>query len=186
MSLPNWRGQTSQDAHSKSADPASLFADLTGRDLHLKSGSIAIDAADAKHAVGIDITGAVRPFGSGYDIGAYEFAAVSNVKPAAPTAVKARSAGATSVALTWIDNAINESGYLIRAKPGPRGAWFTVARRGVNATSFTVKNLISGLKYYFIVRAFNAAGSSAYAPMTSATPTLAKPADIASVAKLIF
>lgn len=169
LTFAEWKSQTSQDAHSTAPDPSALVVDLAGNDLRLKAGSSAINAATAAHTVGNDVTGASRPSGAAADIGAYEFVSASDAKPPAPTGVKAKAAGSTSVGLTWTDVATNETGYLIRAKMGAHGAWFTVARRGVNSHSYTIKGLVGGQKYYFRVRAFNAKGASAYAPYAAAT-----------------
>lgn len=169
LTLGEWKSQTSQDSHSTAPDPFSLVVDLTNNDLRLKAGSSAIDAATGSHSVSNDIAATARPSGAAADIGAYEFVSPSATKPNAPTGVKAKAASPTSVGLTWNDIATNETGYLIRAKMGPHGAWFTVARRGVNSHSYTIKGLTSGQKYYFRVRAFNANGSSQYAPYAAAT-----------------
>ncbi|HUW20065.1 MAG TPA: right-handed parallel beta-helix repeat-containing protein [Sedimentisphaerales bacterium] len=56
--------------------PDALFIDYQNHDLRHKVGSPAIDAASADLAPGIDIDLKSRPLGPGYDIGAYEFAAV--------------------------------------------------------------------------------------------------------------
>ena len=46
----------------------------------LKTGAPAIDAAATLADVKTDITGGARPVGAGYDMGAYEFGAVSSIK----------------------------------------------------------------------------------------------------------
>ena len=68
---------TSASAHeSKPASFASLFVDAAGGDLHLASSSAAVDQGGATlggmAAPTTDIAGGMRPFGPGFDIGAYE------------------------------------------------------------------------------------------------------------------
>ena len=70
----DWTTYSDQDQHSLvSFDPESeLFIDLDNWDLHLREGSIAIDAGTSENAPSFDYDGANRPQGEGYDIGAYE------------------------------------------------------------------------------------------------------------------
>jgi len=70
----DWAGYSGQDQHSLvSFDPESeLFIDLGNWDLHLREGSIAIDAGTSENGPSVDYDGANRPQGEGYDIGAYE------------------------------------------------------------------------------------------------------------------
>lgn len=51
----------------------SLFNDYYKYDFSLKGGSPAVDAGTDSDAPGVDISGNVRPAGSGYDIGCYEY-----------------------------------------------------------------------------------------------------------------
>jgi hypothetical protein len=71
----DWTNYSGQDQHSLvSTDPASqLFRNLANWDLHLKQGSIAIDAGTSNSSPSVDYDGVSRPQGEGYDIGAYEF-----------------------------------------------------------------------------------------------------------------
>jgi hypothetical protein len=55
-----------------SAAPDSVFSNPAAFDLHLKSGSPAIDAGITLGAVPDDLEGLPRPAGSAYDLGAYE------------------------------------------------------------------------------------------------------------------
>ncbi len=58
-----------------SASPASVFSDPSAPDLHLKSGSPAIDAGMTIGVVPFDFDGVTRPqpVGHAYDIGAFEY-----------------------------------------------------------------------------------------------------------------
>jgi hypothetical protein len=70
----DWNSYSGQDQHSLvSFDPESeLFIDFGKWDLHIREGSIAIDAGASENAPSFDYDGASRPQGGGYDIGAYE------------------------------------------------------------------------------------------------------------------
>ena len=50
-----------------------LFVSTASDDLHLQSGSIAIDNGSAVDAPADDFDGTQRPQGAGWDIGAYEY-----------------------------------------------------------------------------------------------------------------
>ena len=51
------------------------FVNASGADFHLQQGSPAIDAGSSSNAPSDDFDGNSRPYGSGYDIGAYEYGA---------------------------------------------------------------------------------------------------------------
>jgi parallel beta helix pectate lyase-like protein len=54
-------------------NPGDLFQDYKRYNVHLKSGSPAIDTGSAEEAPKKDADGKPRPQGKGYDVGAYEF-----------------------------------------------------------------------------------------------------------------
>ncbi|MCP4131308.1 MAG: DUF1565 domain-containing protein [bacterium] len=60
------------DSSNLAAD-ASAFVDMTSDDYHLSAGSPAIDYGISLAAVTVDRDRNVRPQGSGYDVGAYEY-----------------------------------------------------------------------------------------------------------------
>jgi hypothetical protein len=72
LSLIEWQA-LGHDQHSFIADPSQLFVDAAGNDYHLKTSSPAIDQGTVLADVLYDLDGKPRPFGNGYDIGAYEF-----------------------------------------------------------------------------------------------------------------
>ncbi|HEV3469111.1 MAG TPA: fibronectin type III domain-containing protein, partial [Pyrinomonadaceae bacterium] len=86
----------------------------------------------------------------------------ATVKPAAPTGLVAVALSGTQVRLTWADNSTNEDGFkLYRSTDNVN---FTqVAKPYTNATVQTdAAGLSGGVTYYYRIRAYNAAGNSAY------------------------
>lgn len=81
VNLSSWRTATGQDAHSLVAAPAQLFVGVSSSNYHLKAGSPALDAGTAslngKSAPTTDLEGSSRPSGTGYDIGAFEYQALT-------------------------------------------------------------------------------------------------------------
>jgi len=77
-----WATYSGQDAQSLvEVDASALFVDPAAYDLHLTSGAVAIDAGSATGAPSEDYSGDLRPQGSGYDIGAYEYSAAAPTYP---------------------------------------------------------------------------------------------------------
>ena len=76
ITLTSWR-TSGQDVHSVSATSTALFQNASGSDYHLKAGAGAIDLGIAvfasANAPTSDQASAIRPQGSGYDAGAYEY-----------------------------------------------------------------------------------------------------------------
>jgi hypothetical protein len=72
LTLAEWQA-LGYDLHSFIADTSQLFVDAGASDYHLKTGSPAIDKGIPLMDVVVDLEGAARPAGAGYDIGAYEF-----------------------------------------------------------------------------------------------------------------
>ena len=92
--------------------------------------------------------------------------------PAAPTNLTARGSAsvANAIDLSWSDNANNETGYKIeRATDGK--TFSPLAGTGPNGAFNRNTNLTPGRLYYYRVYAVNAAGSSAYSNVVSATTT---------------
>jgi predicted phage tail protein len=71
--------------------------------------------------------------------------------------------------LQWDDNSTNEDGFAVERKQGCCGAWTPLPDAPANATTYQSTGLACGTSYAYRVRAFNAAGNSAYANEAAAT-----------------
>lgn len=94
--------------------------------------------------------------------------------PAAPSNLTAVSAGCNSIKLTWLDNSSNETNFELRRSTSQNGTYTTVATLPANTTIYTNTGLTKGRKYYYKVRAANAAGNSAWSNTANAIPVCPK------------
>jgi parallel beta-helix repeat protein len=77
QTLAEWRISTGQDMNSFVATAASLFVSPAGSDYHLLSTSTAKNTGTSQSAPPADLDGLPRKAGAAFDIGAYEFGALS-------------------------------------------------------------------------------------------------------------
>lgn len=73
ISLAQWQTQTAQDGHTSISTPLATFSDVASENYELNPSSSARDAGTATTAPINDLIEKPRPFGLGYDVGAYEF-----------------------------------------------------------------------------------------------------------------
>jgi predicted phage tail protein len=97
--------------------------------------------------------------------------------PAAPTSLVATAESDTQINLTWTDNADNEAGFKIERCTGAGCSNFAqIATVGANVKSYSNTGLTASTSYSYRVRAYNAAGDSAYSntatAVTQATPAV--------------
>ena len=72
--------------------------------------------------------------------------------------------------LTWTDNAANESGFYVERCKGATCTNFSqIGTVGANVTTYSNTGLSSNTSYRYRVRAYNAAGNSAYSNIAKAT-----------------
>ena len=85
-----------------------------------------------------------------------------------PSGLTAVVRSSSQIDLTWIDNASNETGFVIeRSTDGKR---FTqIGSVGANVRAYSATGLSANKTYYFRVRAINSIGSSVYSNLVSAT-----------------
>ncbi len=90
--------------------------------------------------------------------------------PAAPGNLTATALSRTQIRLTWTDNSGNETGFKIERCTGAACANFSqIASVGANVTSYSSTGLKRNTTYRYRVRAYNAAGNSAYSNVVNAT-----------------
>lgn len=89
--------------------------------------------------------------------------------PAAPSSLTASAASRTQINLAWTDNAGNETGFHVeRCKGATCTSFARVATLGANSTGYASTGLSPNNTYRFRVRAYSAAGTSAYSNAASA------------------
>jgi hypothetical protein len=92
----------------------------------------------------------------------------ATTKPTAPSSLTLSVASSSQINLTWNDNSGNESGF--RIERSTDGTTFTqIAQNAAGDRTYSATGLTASKKYYFRVRAYNSAGSSAYSNTASAT-----------------
>jgi hypothetical protein len=92
-----------------------------------------------------------------------------------PSALNARAISPYAITLSWKDNSINESGFKIEQKSGgcsAGGSWIQAAVKPANALTHQITGLTANTVYAFRIRAYNAAGDSAYSNCASAATGL--------------
>jgi len=86
--------------------------------------------------------------------------------PSRPTGLATTTVYSRQLALKWVDNSTEESGYHVERSSD--GVNFTeVASLKYNATAYTSTGLTAGTWYWFRVRAYNGAGNSEYSDVLS-------------------
>lgn len=105
----------------------------------------------------------------------YSNIAAQDGRPTPPTDLRAEAASSTSIALSWVDNSSNETGFLIER--GTDGASFVqVASVGADVVSYTDRGLTPGTRYFYRVRSSSPQGNSPYSNIASASTLPAAPA----------
>lgn len=96
--------------------------------------------------------------------------------PAAPGNLTATAVSQSQINLTWTDNSNNEANFVVAVGTSPSGPFTDIAILNANTTSYSSTGLSPSTTYYHVVRATNAAGSSANSNAAGATTHSAVPA----------
>jgi hypothetical protein len=91
------------------------------------------------------------------------------VLPEAPSGLNASASGGTAK-LSWQTHGENFTGIAVERRLGNSGKWERIAKLAVHAKEYTDSSLSSGQVTCYRVRAFNAAGESAYSNIVRITP----------------
>lgn len=116
---------------------------------------------------GYDIAAQTVPV-AGNDVVAVNFIATANSTPAAPSALSATVASASTIALSWHDNAQNEAGYLVE-RGTVSGSFAPIATLAADATQYVDVSLHAGTTYYYRILASNALGTAQSAEVSATT-----------------
>jgi titin len=96
-------------------------------------------------------------------------ATTQSVPLTAPSNLTATGASSSQINLAWTDNATNETGFKIERCKGSTCTSFTqITTVGVNVTTYSNTGLTRNTSYRYRVRAYNAAGDSAYSNIAAA------------------
>ncbi len=98
--------------------------------------------------------------------------------PAAPSNLVATASGSSVVNLTWIDNASNETSYVLQRSLSSASGFAVIATVGSNSTSYSNTGLNSSTTYYYRVQAVNTAGVSVWSNTANATTAALPPPTI--------
>ncbi len=115
--------------------------------------------------------------GNGF-VGVFGLLAPPTQPPAAPSNLTAAALSATSVQLTWVNNANNQAGFKIERATG-NGAFAQIAVAGASALNYVDTTVSPNTAYRYQIRATNVIGDSAYAgPVSVTTPVSTNPVDV--------
>ncbi len=101
-------------------------------------------------------------------VGGFTYQGQQAQAPAAPTALSANAGSASSISLSWTDNANDEDGFLIeRSLDGTN--FGQIASVGSNTQGYSDSGRTPETTYHYRVAAYNAVGNSAYSNSAQAT-----------------
>jgi titin len=81
----------------------------------------------------------------------------------------------SQINLSWADGSLNEDGFRIERSTSATGTFTQIGQTAPNTTTFASTGLNAATAYFYRVRAFNTAGSSAYSNVANATTMSVQP-----------
>ncbi|GEM_PF-4086925 len=94
--------------------------------------------------------------------------------PVAPSGLSAVAISQSEIQLHWSDNSDNEEGFIIERAVDPNLIWFQIDTVQPNQTQYVNRNLPADSTYFYRIRAYNAAGTSAPSNVAGATTSSAQ------------
>ncbi|MFZ4707468.1 MAG: fibronectin type III domain-containing protein, partial [Bacteroidales bacterium] len=95
--------------------------------------------------------------------------------PATPSNLIATATGTSVINLSWIDNATNETSYVLQRSLAAGSGYGTIATLAANTTSYSNTGLNSSTTYYYKVQAANSVGNSVWSNVANTTTAVAGP-----------
>ncbi len=108
--------------------------------------------------------------------------------PANPSGLTALASSATQINLTWADNSLDETGFIIERASSVSGPFTVLLTTAPNIKTYSDTGLAASTTFYYRVAATNAGGKSAYTSTASAATaaavvgTPAAPASVSAMA----
>ncbi|HYH08867.1 MAG TPA: fibronectin type III domain-containing protein [Thermoanaerobaculia bacterium] len=104
--------------------------------------------------------------------------------PAAPASLTATTQSASSIALSWIDNATDEDGYRVTRCGGAACTDFTlVTQLAANATTYVDASVVEATEYRYRVIAYSATRGESYSNIAEATTPQSAPPVLTATAQ---
>jgi fibronectin type 3 domain-containing protein len=104
--------------------------------------------------------------------------------PATPTGLTATGVSTSQINLAWSHTGTDEHGFRIERAAAGTTSFAEIVQTAANQTSFSDTNRPAATSFVYRVRAFNAAGNSAYSNTATGTTTAPLPTQITSNASL--
>ena len=118
----------------------------------------------------------VRRYSSpGSNLSGEACATTPDAPPAAPARLTITATTYNQISLQWADLSNNENGFQIERSPDG-AAWNKIPDVGANSTTYNDQSVQAQTRYYYRVRAVNAAGPSAFSNIVDATTPVGPPA----------
>lgn len=109
----------------------------------------------------VDENGKLRYKSNNFKEMVYDFMEMGTKSLVTPTNLTIHYAGSCGFDLSWEDVS-NEIGYEIYRRTSQQDTYTKISQTGVNKNSFSDKNLTSGIRYFYKVRAITSSGYSAF------------------------